>query len=88
VNTNLLGKLKSDFLDLDIVRIECVDNTTAANTNGIAGKDISCISDIPNEFKLSDAWGKISPSISDTGNIYIKNDLRDRSFLSAFLNLL
>jgi hypothetical protein len=55
VRTSLLGKLNSDFLDLVIVRIECVDNTTAARTNGIAGNDISCISDMPNELRLSDA---------------------------------
>ena len=55
MSTSLLGKLNSDFFDLVIVRIECVDNTTAARTNGIAGNDISCISDMPNEFKLSDA---------------------------------
>ena len=55
VNKSLLGKLKLDFFDFDMVRIECVDNTTAARTSGIAGNDISCISERPNEFKLSDA---------------------------------
>ena len=55
VITSRLGKLKSDFFDFDMVRIECVDNTTAARTSGIAGNDISCISDPPNEFKLPDA---------------------------------
>jgi hypothetical protein len=55
VITSLLGKLKLDFLDFDMVRMECVDNTTAARTSGIAGNDINCISERPNEFKLPDA---------------------------------
>jgi hypothetical protein len=64
-----LVKLKFDFLFFEIVRMECVDNTTAARTSGIAGKDINCINDNPNELRLSDAWGKTNPSKRDIGNI-------------------
>jgi hypothetical protein len=64
-----LVKLYFDCLFFDIVRIEWVDNTTAARTSGIAGKDINCINDNPNELRLSDAWGKNNPSKSDMGNI-------------------
>ena len=56
-------------MDLEIVRIECVDKTTAASTNGIAGNDISCIRDNPNELRLPDACGKTNPSTSEIGKI-------------------
>jgi hypothetical protein len=53
--TSLRGKLNFESFDLDMDRIECVDKTTAARTSGIAGNDISCISDRPIEFKLPEA---------------------------------
>ena len=41
VTTRRFVKLNFDFLLFEIVRIECVDKTTAASTRGIAGNDIS-----------------------------------------------
>ena len=69
VMINRLGKFSFDFLLFEIVRIEWVDKTTADRTKGIAGKDISWISDNPNELKLSEASGNIKPSNNDIGKI-------------------
>ena len=64
-----LVKWNLDSLFFEIVRIECVDNTTAARTRGIAGKDINWIRVSPSEFKLAVAFGRKNPRISEKGNM-------------------
>ena len=77
---------RSSSLVFDNENIEYVDIITAAKISGIAGKDISWISVSPRVLRLPAALGRNKPKTSDSGRIKNRNDFRDRSFFSKFLN--
>jgi hypothetical protein len=77
--------LTSSFFVFEIENKELVEMITAANTSGIAGKDITCIRVSPSELRDSAALGKSKPSMSEIGSMMNKNDLSDLSLLSEIL---